>query len=355
MQDPRLHRLARILVHYSIKARPEETVLIQANDLAKPLALAVYREVLRAGAHPRLSVGFDEAREIFLRTAGERQLKHFPQISLYEAKHVDALVAIHAPGNVKDLSSVPPQKAVTRARVLRPLQEHLTQKVRWVLCNYPTLALAQEAEMSLEEYERFFYGATNQDWAAKRERMTRLARVFERAQTMRIVGRETDLTLSLRGRKFIVASGESNLPDGEIFTGPREHATEGHIYYEFPAIYGGREVFGVRLWFEKGRVVKARAEKNERFLHTVLAADPGAKILGELGIGLNDKIRRFTKDILCDEKIGGTVHLALGRSYPETGGKNQSAIHWDMIKDLRRQGAIYLDGKLVQKNGRFLI
>jgi len=342
-------------VRDSLKVKPGETVLIQANDQAKPLVLSVYREVLQAGAHPRLSLGLDEAREIFLREASERQIREFPQISLYEAKHVDALVAIHAPGNLKDMSSVAPERSVARARVLKPIQEHLTEKVRWVLCNYPTPALAQEAEMSLEEYERFLFGATNLDWAGKKQGMTRIARAFERADTVRIVGKETDLTLGIQGRRFVVASGECNMPDGEIFTGPLEDATEGRIYYEFPAIYAGREVFGVRLRFEKGRVVKAQAEKNHRFLKTMLAADPGAKVLGELGIGLNEKIRRFTKDILFDEKIGGTVHLALGKSYPETGGKNKSAIHWDMIKDLRRQGELYLDGKLVQKNGKFLI
>jgi aminopeptidase len=333
----------------------DETVLIRSSELAKPLVLAVYREVLAAGAHPRLQLGFEEANEIFFREASDRQLREFPEIARFEAKHVSAMIAIYAPANLKGMSSVPPQKSVARARVLQPIQEILTEKVRWVLCNFPTPALAQEAEMSLEEYERFVFSATNLDWAGKKAGMTRIARAFARVRTAQIVGRDTDLTLGIAGRKFIVAAGECNMPDGEIFSGPIEDATEGRIYYEFPAIYGGREVLGVRLWFEKGKVVKAKAEKNERYLKTMLDADPGARVLGELGIGCNDKIRRFTKDILFDEKIGGTVHLALGKSYPETGGKNKSSIHWDMIKDLRRQGQIYLDGKLVQKNGRFLI
>jgi len=355
MNDPRLARLAQILVRYSLKVKPDETVLIRSSELAKPLVLAVYREVLQAGGHPLPRIGFEEANEIFFREANDRQLREFPEIAMFEAKHIAAMVAIYAPMNLKGMSSVPPAKSVARARVLQPIQEVLTEKVRWVLCNFPTPALAQEAEMSLEEYERFVYGATNLDWASKRERMTRIARAFERARTARIVGQDTDLSLGIAGRKFIVAAGESNMPDGEIFTGPLEDQTEGHIYYEFPAIYGGREVLGVRLWFEGGKVVKAKAEKNERYLKTMIAADPGARILGELGIGCNEKIRRFTKDILFDEKIGGTVHLALGKSYPETRGQNKSAIHWDMIKDLRRQGEIYLDGKLVQKNGHFLI
>jgi aminopeptidase len=355
MNDPRLNRLARILVRYSLKVKPGETVLIRSSELAKPLVLAAYREVLHAGGHPRLQLGFEEANEIFFREANDRQLREFPQIGLFEAKHVQAMIAIYAPANLKGMSAVPPQKSVARARVLQPVQEILTEKVRWVLCNYPTPALAQEAEMSLEEYERFVFSATNLDWAGKKDGMTRIARAFEHAKTVRIVGKDTDLTLGIRGRRFIVAAGESNMPDGEIFTGPLEDATEGHIYYEFPAIYGGREVLGVRLWFEGGKVVKAAAEKNERYLKTMIAADSGARILGELGIGCNEKIRRFTKDILFDEKIGGTVHLALGKSYPETRGLNKSAIHWDMIKDLRRQGEIYLDGKLVQKNGKFLI
>jgi len=353
--DRRVRELARLLVNYSVKARAGETVLIRGNELAKPLIIELYRAVLQAGAHPRLAVGFDEANEIFYREAGDAQLKNFPVISDFEARHIQCLVSILSPSNVKNLSNVEPWRMVARARTLKPINEWITTKVRWVLVNYPTPALAQEAEMSLAEYEDFLYQACLQDWPKRVKEMARIAGRFEKADTVHITGRETDLKLRLKGRKFIIGRGDFNMPDGEIFTGPIENSANGKIYYEFPAIHGSREVSGVRLWFENGRVIKATAEKNQAYLLTMLDSDPGARRLGELGIGLNYQIKKFCKDILFDEKIGGTIHLALGRSYPETGGKNQSAIHWDMIKDLRKGGALYLDGRLVMKNGRYLI
>lgn len=353
--DKRTRRLAEILVHYSVKAKPGEVVLIRANDLAKALVIAVYKEVLRAGAHPRLSLSFDELNEIYYRGASETQLKHFPKISLYEAKNINCMIAIAAPLNLKGMSGVDPNRMVNRYRTLKPINEWITTKVRWVIANYPVAALAQEAEMGLEEYEDFVYGACLLDWEGKKKEMARIARQLERGKELLIKGKDTELRLRIKGRKFIVGGGEFNMPDGEIFTGPIEDSAVGKIRYEFPAIYGGREVSGVRLWFEKGKVVRAQAEKNQGFLESMLNSDEGARRIGELGIGLNYQINRFSNDILFDEKIGGSIHLAIGRSYPETGGKNQSAIHWDLIKDLRQGGELYLDGKRIQKNGKFLI
>jgi aminopeptidase len=329
--------------------------LIRGNDLAKPLISAVYEAVLKAGAHPRLAVSFDEVTEIFYKNAGQAQLEYFPEINLFEAKNIDCMISILSPANVKSLSSVAPSRMVARAKVMKPISEWIMGKVRWTLCNYPTQALAQEAEMSLPEYEDFMYRACLQDWPKRVKMMEHIAKAYGRAETVRITGIDTDLTLKIKGRKFIIGRGDFNMPDGEIFTGPWEDSAEGKIYYEFPAIHGSREVTGVRLWFEKGKVVKATAEKNQSYLESMLNTDAGARRLGELGVGLNYQIKKFSKDILFDEKIGGTIHLALGRSYPETGGKNQSAIHWDMIKDLRKGGAIYLDGKLVQRSGKYLI
>jgi len=353
--DARTKKLAEILVHYSVRAQPGEVVLIRGNDLAKPLIIAVYQEVLRAGAHPRLSISFDELNELFYQKASKEQINHFPKISYYEAKNIQCLIAIHSPLNLKGLSGVDPKRLMDRAQVLKPINEWIMDKVRWVIVNYPTPALAQEAEMSLAEYENFLYKACLQDWETKKKEMQKIARIFEQADVVHIKGKDTDLKLKVKGRKFVVASGEFNMPDGEIFTGPIENSLEGKIYFEFPAIHGGREVVGVRLWFERGKVVKAQAEKNYSYLKSVLDTDDGARRVGEFGIGMNYKIKRFSKDILFDEKIGGTVHLALGRSYSETGGRNKSAIHWDLIKDLRKGGELYLDGKLIQRNGKFLI
>jgi aminopeptidase len=353
--DNRTKKLAEMLVNYSIRAKRGEVVLIRGNELCKPLAIAVYEAVVRAGAHPRMSIGFDECTELFYKHAGPDQLQFFPQINLFEAKHVDCLVSIISPSNLKSLSHVDPKKSVARARVLKPVNEWIMSKVRWVLVNYPVQALAQEAEMSLSEYEDFAYHACLQDWPKRVKEMSRIAKIFERGSEVLIQGKDTDLKLRIKGRKFLIGRGDFNMPDGEIFTGPIEDSAEGKIFYEFPAIHGGREVTGVRLWFEKGKVVKASATKNQEYLISMLDSDSGSRKLGELGIGLNYQIQQFCKDILFDEKIGGTIHLALGRSYPETGGKNQSAIHWDMIKDLRKGGSLHLDGKLIQKNGKYLV
>ena len=349
--DRRVLRLANILVHHSVKAKKGEIVRISCSELGKPLALAVYCEVLRARAHPLLSVGFDDAARIFFEEAGDEQIAHLSPTKLYEAKRIDADIVIVAPGNTRALSHIPPKKLADKRKATRPISEIVLRRVRWVLTNFPTEALAQETDRSLPEYEKLYYRAVEQDWGAMAKMFRRAKRIMERSSQVRIVGKETELSFSIRGRKAIPCAGEYNMPDGEIFTAPLESSTEGTILYEFPAIYGGREVSGIRLVFRKGKVVDASAEKNESMLKEMLAADPGARILGEFGIGANAGVTAFTRDILLDEKMGGTVHLAIGRSYAESGGKNASAVHWDMIKDLRREGELYLDGRPVLRTG----
>ncbi len=356
MADPRVEELARILVRHSLGVKRGETVLISSSsELAKPLVLEVYREVMEAGAHPMTSISFEETQNIFYEKASEQQLLNFPRIKHYEAKNIDCVVNIRAPLNKKALSNIDPGKVGARSKVLMPIMETIVNKKRWVLCNYPTNALAQEADMSLAEYEDFLFGATNIDWKSVKKEEMKLKRLLDKGSEVRIVGEDTDLTLSIRGRKAIACYGSNNMPDGEVFMSPVENSAEGYIYYEMPAIYQAREVTGIRLRFRKGKVVEASADKNEEFLLSMLDTDRGARYLGELGIGVNYGISRFSKDILFDEKIGGTVHLAVGRSYEEAGGKNRSAIHWDMIKDLRKGGELYIDGRLVQKDGRFRI
>ncbi|MBI5575552.1 MAG: aminopeptidase [Deltaproteobacteria bacterium] len=344
-------RLADILVNHSVKAKKGEIVRISCGDLAKPLALAVYREVLRAGAHPLLAAGFDDAQRIFFEEASDAQIAHLPPTKLYEAKKIDADIVIIAPGNTRALSHIPPKKLADKRKAVRPISEIVLRRVRWVLTNFPTESLAQETDRSLPEYEKLYYRAVDQDWAAMANMFRRAKMILEKSSQVRIVGKDTDLSFSIKGRKAIPCAGEYNMPDGEIFTAPVENSTEGTIRYEFPAIYGGREVSGIRLTFRKGKVVDASAEKNEPILKEMLAADPGAGILGEFGIGANAGVSDFTRDILLDEKMGGTIHLAIGRSYPESGGKNISAVHWDMIKDLRSEGELYFDGRPVLRTG----
>ncbi|MBI5598316.1 MAG: aminopeptidase [Deltaproteobacteria bacterium] len=356
MADPRVKKLANILVNHSLGVKRGETVLIaSSSELAKPLVVEVFREVMEAGGNPLTSVSFEETQNVFYDKADAAQLRNFPKVKDYEAKAIDCFVSIRAPINKKSLSGVDPKKISERSKVLRPIGETIVNKKRWVLCNYPTNALAQEGDMSLAEYEDFLYGATNVDWArVKREEM-KLKRTLDKGREVRIVGEDTDLRVGIKGRRAIPCFGLRNMPDGEVFLSPVEDSAEGYIYYEMPAIYQSREVTGIRLRFRKGKVVEASADKNEKFLISMLDTDRGGRYLGELGVGVNYGIREFSKDILFDEKIGGTVHLAVGRSYEEAGGKNKSAIHWDMIKDLRKGGALYVDGRCIQRNGRFLI
>jgi len=356
MSDPRVRKLASILIRHSLGVKKGETVLINAStELAKPLVLEVYREIMLAGANPLMSIAFEETSNIFYSLANETQLMHFPKIKFFEAKNIDCVVTIRASANKKAMSNIDPALISKRSKVLRPINEEIVDRKRWILCNFPTNGLAQEADMSLVEYEDFLYGATNINWMDVKKKEMKLKNALDKASEVRIVGKDTDLTLSIKGRKAIPCYGERNMPDGEVFLSPVEDSAEGHIYYEMPAIYQGREVLGIRLKFRRGKIVEAKADKNEKFLLAMLDTDKGARYLGELGIGVNYGIQKFSKDILFDEKIGGTVHLAAGRSYERAGGKNISAIHWDMIKDLRKDGALYLDGKMVQKNGKFLI
>ncbi len=360
MKDTRIQNLARILVRYSVAAKTREMIAVDGQTPAEPLILAVYEELLRVGAYPVVRMAPSDAAETFFRSA--RPL-HFETISPMQRAQVRLLhgsIGIAAAANTRALSTVDPRQQVKLSRTAQPLREQMMKK-KWCITLFPTPAYAQEADMSLREFENFVYAATLADqdrperlWAEQERRQARLIRRLAGARKVRIVGPDTDLTLSVQGRRFVNSAGRHNMPCGEIFTGPVENSAEGHIRYDFPVCDVGREIEGIRLVFRRGRVVEASAEKNERYLLTMLDLDPGARRLGELGIGLNYGIQRFIKNILFDEKIGGTVHLALGRSYPETGGVNRSALHWDMIKDLRRDGALYVDGKLMQKNGRWL-
>ncbi|MBI3966271.1 MAG: aminopeptidase [Chloroflexi bacterium] len=353
MADPRMDELARTLVRYSTRLQPGETVLLRGQDAAKPLLVALYREALLAGALPVLWIEAEETQQLLTRHGNDEQLGFLPGARMAAAEQADAVIVIDAPTNLKHLSQADPQRLVLMNQAVQPFREIVLKK-RWCLCQFPTQALAQEAELSLADYEDFLYGATNIDWAATSAEAQRWKRRLEAGREIRVVGPDTELRLDVAGRTWIPADGKHNMPDGEIFTGPVETSVNGHVSYEFPAIYHGREVDGVRLEFRDGVVVDARARKNEEFLVKVLDTDPGARRLGELGIGLNYGIQRFSKSILFDEKIGGTVHLAVGMSYEATGGQVKSSVHWDMIKDLRDGGAIYLDGQLIQKDGRFL-
>ncbi|OGV47146.1 MAG: hypothetical protein A2X46_10310 [Lentisphaerae bacterium GWF2_57_35] len=361
MKDKRILHLAKTLVHYSVTAKAKETITVDSSPEATPLVEAVYEELLRAGAYPVVRMTPASLTEIFYKHG---KAHHFDTLSpLQEAvvEELDGTIGIASSPNTRALSHIDPRKQARMSKTTKPLREKLMKK-KWCITLYPTQAYAQDAEMSLGDFEDFVYGATLADrddpvkaWKEMGRYQERLIRWMRNAHEVRIVGPDTDLKMSVKGRTFINSCGRHNMPCGEIFTGPVETSAEGCIQYDFPVCEGGREIDGIRLVFQKGKVVEASAEKNEKFLLTMLDMDPGARFLGELGIGTNFGIKKFIKNILFDEKIGGTIHLALGQSYAETGGRNESSLHWDMIKDLRKGGEVYVDGKLFQKDGRFVV
>lgn len=354
MTDPRIKKLAKILVDHSVAVKKNEHVRIRVVDEGIPLAKEVYKLCLQRGAIVKMDIHDSEFDGLLYKHGNKTQIGYYPELAMKEAKWLDCHIGIFGERNTKSLSSAPPEKMSVRAKTMRPIQDYLIKNVRWVICNYPSHGLAQDAEMSLDEYADFVFGATNIDWKKAAAKQKKLKKILDRGKDVHIAGPSTDLRFSIRGRTAILCDGHHNMPDGEVFIAPDEHTVEGNITYDFPAIYRGREVEGIALEFKKGLCVKATAKKNEAFLRTMLDTDKGARRIGEFGIGMNFGIKRFTRDILFDEKIGGTIHLALGSAYKEGGGRNNSAIHWDMIKDMRKNGTVSVDGKVIEKNGKLL-
>jgi aminopeptidase len=355
MPDPRNEQYARILLETCLDVQPGWQVLVSSGPLARPLIEEVSRQLARRGAHAilRLTLDGETLNVPWVEAASDELLSQASSLRVHELETADALIAIQAPENTRELSSVSAERIGRVLAAYRQAYERVfSGDFPWVGCQYPTPALAQNAGMSVRQFEDFLYGACLLDWDAEGERLAEYAARFDAAEEVRLVGAETDLTLSLADRKAIIGTGGRNVPGGEFYYSPVEDSAEGSIAFtEFTAVYGGREVTGIRLRFEGGRVVDASADSNEDFLLETLDSDEGARRLGELGIGCNPGITRYTKNTLFDEKMDGTFHLALGNGFPEIGGKNVSQIHWDIVKDLRDGGRIELDGEVVQENG----
>jgi aminopeptidase len=370
MTDPRLVKWAQTLCQYSLALKPEQQLLIRVDEAASPLAKEVYRASLRAGAHPHVQVLIDGLDEIFLQEASEAQLDWVSPVRKFEYETVDALCAILAPANTAALSSVDPKRqaraqtansAVRRSLFARTADNHAD----WVLTLYPTHAAAQNAGLSLPAYEEFLFGAMFLDrddpaavWREFSREQQRFVDHLNTVETLRFVAEGTDIIMSVAGRTWLNSDGHKNFPSGEVFTGPVEDSVNGHVRFTFPASHLGHEADGIALTFEHGRVVDFEAARGREFLAAMLETDDGARTLGECAIGNNYGVQRFTRNTLYDEKIGGTFHLALGNSYPETGGQNVSALHWDMVCDMRPEaggGAIYADGALIHENGQWKI
>ena len=367
MNDPRIDKLADVLVNYSTSVQHGEWVGILGDVSALPYVRAVYEKVLQAGGNPSLMLSDETLTRAFIRDANDDQIAWLdPSQTLYY-ENADVYIRIGAQPNTRAMTNIDPKRAnrvqaARRSWLSTRMKRAAEGSMKWVGTLVPTDGVAQDAGMSLEEYEAFYFGATFVDKADPVAEWRRLGEVQQKKidwlkgkNHVRLQGPNVDLELSINGRVFINACGERNMPDGEIFTGPVEESVKGWIRYSYPSMVQGRAVEGIELRFEEGRVVDAKAAKHEDLLLAQLNTDAGSRYLGEFAIGTNFGIQQFTGQILFDEKIGGTVHTAIGLGYPDTGSKNTSAVHWDMICDMRNDSTIYVDGELFYKDGEFVI
>lgn len=366
MRDPRLEKLADVLVNYSVGVKKGQSVRISGAPVAQPLILEIYRKVLLAGGHPLVRMSPDELGEIFYKLASEEQLRYFSPIALHEIEQIDCTIGIWADENTKALTNCDPKKIGMSQAARKPYMEIFLRRaaegqLHWTGTQFPTQASAQDAEMSLADYDDFVFKAGMLDrpdpvgaWKTVSERQQRLADLLNGKSDYHVVAANgTDIRMSVADRRWINCDGHENFPDGEVFTGPVLDSVNGTVHFSFPAVHHGREVQDVKLTFKDGKVVDASASKGQDFLFSMLDTDAGSRFLGECAIGTNYQIRQYTRNTLFDEKIGGTCHFALGSGYPETGNTNQSGLHWDMVVDLRKGGCVEIDGMKINIDGKF--
>lgn len=368
MPETNLQKLARIFVDHSTHVQPGDLVAIETVTVAEPLVKEIYDLVLQRGGHPHILLHLQDEDSIFFSRANDSQLDFTPTFQQIVTEKFDVYIRARAETNTRALSGVDPARQARWQKTFAPIRNMMLKRagensLRWVLGQYPTEAYASEAGMDLKTYENFVFQACHADentpdpvayWQGLEEEQKRVVERIEGHDRVAIKGPDVDLTLSIKDRKFMNSSGLHNMPDGEIYTGPVENSINGWVRYTYPALWQGRLVQGIELTFKDGRVVEARADENQDFLLQMLDTDAGARYVGEFAIGTNFQIDRFTRNILFDEKIGGTFHMALGAGYPETGSKNTSVIHWDMICDLRKDSEISVDGEVVYRNAAFV-
>ena len=384
MRDPRIDKLARVLVEYATGIQPGQIVRLSGSTVAGPLLEALYEAALKAGAHPFVKCTPDSLANLFYENANEDQLKFVSPLALHEIETIDVSINLWADTNTKSLSRVDPKRQGIASSARKPIMQIFMDRaaaasdpegnpgvkpLKWTGTQFPTQASAQDAEMSLAEYEDFVFKAGHLDlddpvaaWLEIKQRQQKVVDYLTgKKQVCFKTANGTDLTVNVKGMKWINCCGHENFPDGEVFTGPNLGAPDGGVNgivkYSFPAVYHGREVHDIELTFEKGRVVEAKASKNQDFLIDMLDQDQGARSVGEVAIGTNYQIREYTKNTLFDEKIGGTFHIAVGAGYPETGNHNASGLHWDMVCDLRPPGGggtVTVDGEVISRDGKFV-
>lgn len=361
-------KYAKVLVEYSVDVQPGDLTVIRTDSyLSQPLIKEIYKQVLLRGAHPVVRMGTEGLNEIFIKYADDAQLEYIDPMLEAEYKLSKKMISIGAPLNVRNMARSDAKKMAKRSSVMKDLSAALMQRVadgdfKWVIADFPTQALAQEAKMSLDEYTDFLVKACYlhfdnpvAKWKEIAAAQKRIENYLNGKSQIRITGEKTDITFNVSGRIWKNCAGEFNFPDGEVYTSPVEDGINGQIYFDFPQIYRGNEAQKVLLTLKDGKVIDAKAEKGEEFLNNMLDMDEGARFVGEIAIGTNDMIQDITGNILFDEKIGGSIHMAVGASYPETGGKNVSGLHWDLIKNMKNGGKIYADGELFYENGKFII
>ena len=371
MTDIRVSRYAKILVEHSTRVKPGDRILLEGTTAAEPLLRELYIQILEKGGHPHLMMALPGTMpfsqdEMYLTYANDSQLDFVPTFYKLAYEQFEGRVRIHSATNTKGTTNIDPSKIARRAKATGVITDAqfrrgATDEFKWCTTLYPTEAYAQEAGMSLMEYEDFVFGAVHANeenpiaiWNQVKENQKSAAEFMKGKNQVILRGSNVDLTLSVKGRTFINSYGTHNMPDGEIYTGPVEESVNGWVKFTYPANYGGTSVEGAELTFSNGRVTTANATKNLDFLLKTLDSDERSRYLGEFAIGTNFDIQKFTGNILFDEKIGGSFHMALGNGYPETGSKNKSVIHWDMICDLRTDSEILVDGELFYKNGQFV-
>jgi aminopeptidase len=363
MPDTRLTKLAKILVHYSLELKTGQQFVLRTSPLADELNLAVFEEAIKVGANIFVQQGIPGTEEIFFKYASDDQLDFVSPIRKMVVEEFDALLNIEAAHNTRELSGIDPKRLARFHKASTPIMKTYLDRaakgeLRWCVTVYPTHAMAQDAGMSLNDYREFVFSACmlNEEdpvasWREEGRRQRKLIEWLKGHEKIIMKGSNIDLTFSIKDRLFVESDGKYNFPDGEIFTSPIENSVNGWVRFSYPAIYDGQEVSDIELWFESGKVIKEKAGGNQALLTALLDTDPGARFLGEWGIGTNYGIQRFTKNMLFDEKLGGTIHLAVGAAIPETGGKNESGLHWDMLCDMN-DAEITVDGELFYKNGK---
>lgn len=366
MKDIRLNKLAKLLVNYSTAVKKGDFVFVSGDEVCTPLAVELAKEAILAGAHVETILSSQEIAEVKLKYSTEEQLKESNFIMENVIKKADVWLSIWGDRNTKVFSNIDSNKIKSNSQGASSWRKIYSQRMgdntlRWCGTQFPTYSDAQEASMSLSDYEDFVYeaGLLHTDdpvaeWLKISAEQEKWVKYLDTKEYLHIISKETDIKVGIKGRKWINCDGKANFPDGEIFTSPIENDINGHICFSFPGIYAGKEIEGIRLEIKDGKVVKATAEKGEDLLIALLQTDEGASFFGEVAIGTNYGIQKFTRNMLFDEKIGGTIHMALGDSMPEAGGKNQSAIHWDMLCDMCTGGKIYADGELFYENGKFI-